>query len=102
MRTATSEEFHKRFRAMHTLAPQLESFWDEHLPSIPRPNRDQFEKWLHIHAYDAEPLKHAIRSASRRLTRKPFNDAQHPIQYLSAVALGYINEQKEAAEKKAA
>jgi hypothetical protein len=102
MRKVTSEEFHNRFMKTDSIASQLEKFWDEHIPAIPRPNRDQFEKWVHIHGYDAEPLRHAIRSAVRRLTRKPFNDAQHPIQYLSAVALGYINEQKQGLEKKAA
>ena len=86
----------------HSISAELEKYWDEQIPTIPRPNRDQFEKWVHIHSYNAEPLKHAIRSAVRRLIRKPFNDAQHPIQYLSAVALGYINEQKEAAETRKA
>jgi hypothetical protein len=95
VRKVTSEEFHKRFMAVHALTPQLEAYWLEVLPSIPVPNSDQFERWLHIHGYTTEPLKHAIRSAARRLTRKPFNDSQHHLQYISAVALSYLNEERE-------
>jgi hypothetical protein len=92
VRKVTSEEFHKRFMAVHTLTPQLEAYWSEVLPSIPAPSRDQFERWLHIHGYNPEPLRHAIRTGARRLTRTPFNDAQHPVQYVSAVALSYIKD----------
>jgi hypothetical protein len=95
MRTVTSEEFHSRFMAKFALIPQLEAYWDEHLPSIPRPSRDQFEKWLHIHGYSGEPLKAAIRSGARRLTRTPFNDERHPVQYISAVALAYMDDAEE-------
>ncbi|SRR5713101_7991042 len=97
MRQVTSEELHRKFMTTQMLATRLEVYWDEQIPTIPRPDRDQFEKWIHIHGYNPEPMRHAIRSAARRLTRKPFNDAQHPVQYLSAVALGYISEQKKAA-----
>ncbi len=103
MRKITSEEYHNRFMAKFALVPQLEAYWDEMLPSIPRPSREQFERWLHIHGYSAEPLKHAIRSGARRLTRTPFNDDRHPVQYVSAVALGFLrDEQRESAGKKAA
>jgi uncharacterized protein YbcC (UPF0753/DUF2309 family) len=94
MRTVSNEEFHRKFMVSNTVAPQLEAYWDEHLPSIPRPNRNQFEMWLHIHKYNVEPLRFAIRSAARRLTRTPFNDPQHNLQYISAVALSYLREQE--------
>jgi hypothetical protein len=75
-----------------TLCEELEAFWDEQLPSIPRPPRAQFEKWIHIHGYSGEPLRHAIRAAVRRLMRRPFNDERHHIQFLSAVALDFLKE----------
>jgi len=53
MRKITSEEYHNRFMAKFALVPQLEAYWDEMLPSIPRPSREQFERWLHIHGYSA-------------------------------------------------
>jgi hypothetical protein len=76
----------------HALCLKLEEYWSEQLPSIPKPDRDQFQKWIHIHGYSAEPLRHAIRAAVRRLTRQPFNDEAHPVQFVSAVALHYLKE----------
>jgi hypothetical protein len=103
MRTVTTEEYHRQFMKKFELIPQLEAYWDEMLPSVPRPKRDQFEMWIHIHRYDPQPLRYAIRSAARRLTRTPFNDDRHPVQYCSAVALSYLRcEQREVAETKKA
>jgi len=99
MREVTSEQFHNKFMATHTLVTQLEAYWSEILPTVPRPSRSQFEKWVHIHKYSAEPLKHAIRSAARRLTRIRFNDTQHPVQYCSAVAIAFLKAEQEAAAK---
>jgi hypothetical protein len=96
VRTITSEQYHRQFMASHKLCTELETYWDENLPTVPRPGRDQFERWAHVHRYSGEPLRHAIRAAVRRLTRRPFNDAAHPVQFVSAVALHYMNETQAA------
>jgi hypothetical protein len=92
MRRLDSEAYHEKFMALNKRIPELEAYWREHLPSIPLPDYGQFHQWLHIHQLDVEPLRHAIRAAERRLIRgTKFNDPQHHLQYLSAVALAYMH-----------
>src|ERR1700751_4274988 len=67
------------------LVSELERIWEELLPTLPRPFTHQFERWARLHG-DIAPLRYAFECAARRLARKPFNDAMHPLAFISSVA----------------
>lgn len=76
---------------------ELRELWKTTLPSLPVPSDEQFDRWLRPSNGEPEHLIYAMAQAARRLTGKPFNDPQHHLQFVSAVALRYLNEGKKAA-----
>ena len=81
---------------------ELRELWKTTLPSLPVPSDEQFDRWLRPSNGDPEYLIYAMAQGARRLTFKPFNDPRHHTQFISAVALKYLNERKQAAETRTA
>jgi hypothetical protein len=85
------------------IASALELFWKIKLPSIPKPDREQFLRWLRIHQDDGSALRYGIKAAEKRLLRVEFGDANHPITFISAVALAHVKtRRRNEPDKKAA
>jgi hypothetical protein len=77
---------HPAFAEISASADRIEQWWFQLLPSIPKPERQQFEIWARIHADDLTRLRRGMDVAVERLRKRPFNDAEHPIRFISAVA----------------
>ncbi len=75
---------------------ELRELWKTTLPTLPVPSDEQFDRWLRQSFGDPEPLIYAMAQAARRLLWRPFNDSQHHLQFVSAVALAYLNDEREA------
>jgi hypothetical protein len=76
---------------------ELRELWKTTLPSLPVPSDEQFDRWLRPSDGDPEHLIYGMAQCARRLTCKNFNDPQHHLQFVSAVALAYLNERERAA-----
>jgi hypothetical protein len=95
--------FEGRLSERDKVVALLEMLWEKIIPSIPKPPRNQFEKWAHIHAYQTASLETAFRAAARRLEKgRRFNDAAHPLQFISGVANQHRTNAKQAADMKKA
>ena len=95
--------FEGRISERDKVVALLEMLWEKIIPSIPKPPRNQFEKWAHIHAYQTESLEAAFRAAARRLAKgRNFNDSLHPMQFISGVANQHRTNAKQVAEMKKA
>lgn len=68
----------------------LERMWDEMLPTLQKPDRQQFVRWIRIANFDLAPIFHGFKMAQRKLLwGGKFNDPQHPVAYISSCANNY-------------
>jgi|HubBroStandDraft_6_1064221.scaffolds.fasta_scaffold341609_2 hypothetical protein len=64
----------------------IRAWWADFIPQLPAPNGAQFERWATIHQDDLTRMRRAIMATAERLRRRPFNDPEHPLKFISSVA----------------